>query len=124
MVALLGTIGHVADIGGTKDSLLAREIYEEGFQIPPMKLFRAGVLERGPPDPRSPRTSASASRCSATSTPWSRPTPPAPGGSSTSWTSTASSDLEALATVIQDRSEAAMREAIRRVPDGVYESEI
>jgi 5-oxoprolinase (ATP-hydrolysing)/N-methylhydantoinase A len=44
VVALIGTIGHVADIGGTKDSLNAREIYEEGLQIPPMKLARAGVL--------------------------------------------------------------------------------
>jgi 5-oxoprolinase (ATP-hydrolysing) len=39
----MGTVGHVSDIGGTKDSLRAREIYEEGFQIPPMKLFEAGV---------------------------------------------------------------------------------
>ena len=36
VVALVGTVGHVADIGGTKDSLRAREIYEEGIQIPPM----------------------------------------------------------------------------------------
>src|SRR5258708_31496548 len=42
VVALMGTIGHVSDIGGTKDSLKAREIYEEGLQIPPMKLYRAG----------------------------------------------------------------------------------
>jgi 5-oxoprolinase (ATP-hydrolysing)/N-methylhydantoinase A len=33
-------------------------------------------------------------------------------------------DLEALATVIQDRSERAMRDAIRAVPDGTYRSEI
>ena len=39
----MGTVGHVSDIGGTKDSLRAREIYEEGFQIPPMKLYEAGV---------------------------------------------------------------------------------
>ena len=38
----MGTVGHVSDIGGTKDSLKAREIYEEGFQIPPMKLFEEG----------------------------------------------------------------------------------
>ena len=44
MVAIVGTIGHVSDIGGTKDSLAAREIYEEGLQIPPMKLYREGVL--------------------------------------------------------------------------------
>ena len=42
VVAFCGVVGHVTDIGGTKDSLNAREIYEEGFQIPPMKLFRAG----------------------------------------------------------------------------------
>jgi N-methylhydantoinase B/oxoprolinase/acetone carboxylase alpha subunit len=44
VVAIVGTIGHVSDIGGTKDSLAAREIYEEGLRIPPMKLYRAGVL--------------------------------------------------------------------------------
>ncbi len=33
-------------------------------------------------------------------------------------------DLEALATVIQNRSEAAMRAAIGRVPDGVYTAEV
>ncbi|WP_163609118.1 hydantoinase B/oxoprolinase family protein, partial [Klebsiella pneumoniae] len=38
----MGTVGHVSDIGGTKDSMRAREIYEEGFQIPPMKLYEAG----------------------------------------------------------------------------------
>ena len=43
VVALIGTVGHVSDIGGTKDRLRAREIYEEGIQIPPMKLFSAGV---------------------------------------------------------------------------------
>ena len=42
VVGLMGTVGHVSDIGGTKDSLRAREIYEEGFQIPPMKLFEEG----------------------------------------------------------------------------------
>src|SRR3989442_7023910 len=44
VVAIIGTIGHVADIGGTKDSLNAPEIYEDGFQIPPMKLYRAAVF--------------------------------------------------------------------------------
>src|SRR5262249_38873680 len=44
LVALPPTGGNVSDLGGTKDSLRAREIYDEGFQIPPMKLYRAGVL--------------------------------------------------------------------------------
>ena len=42
LVAIVGIVGHVTDIGGTKDSLNAQEIYEEGLQIPPMKLFREG----------------------------------------------------------------------------------
>src|SRR5581483_2645122 len=33
-------------------------------------------------------------------------------------------DLAALAEIVQGKAEAAMREAIRAIPDGVYESEI
>ena len=44
LVGLLGTVGHVSDIGGTKDSLRAREIYEEGFQIPPMIVVGIGFF--------------------------------------------------------------------------------
>ena len=123
LVALVGTIGHVADIGGTKDSLLAREIYEEGFQIPPMKLYRAGV-------PNEDLLTLLAENV--------RKNEQVLGDIHAMISANASGarrllmfmdeyglgDLEALATVIQDRSEAAMREAIRHVPDGVYESEI
>ena len=57
LVGLIGTVGHVTDIGGTKDSLRAREIYEEGLQIPPMKLYEAGGPTR--------RCSAAAARTCA-----------------------------------------------------------
>jgi 5-oxoprolinase (ATP-hydrolysing)/N-methylhydantoinase A len=123
VVALLGTIGHVTDIGGTKDSLGAREVYEEGFQIPPMKLYRAGAPSEdlfallaenvrnaeqvvGDIHALVSANAAGAARLLAFMDEYGL------------------EDLEALATVIQDRSERAMREAIRRVPDGVYESEI
>jgi 5-oxoprolinase (ATP-hydrolysing) len=123
VVALIGTIGHVADIGGTRDSLNAREIYEEGFQIPPMKLFRAGV-------PNEDLMALLAENV--------RKSEQVLGDIHAMISANASGaqrlldfmeeyglhDLEALATVIQDRSEAAMREAIRRLPDGAYESEI
>ncbi len=123
VVALLGTIGHVTDIGGTKDSLAAREIYEEGLQIPPLKLFRAGVLNEdlmrllaanvrkheqvvGDLHAMVSANAAGARRLLDFMAEYGL------------------EDLEALATVIQNRSETAMREAIRRVPDGVYEAEV
>jgi 5-oxoprolinase (ATP-hydrolysing)/N-methylhydantoinase A len=123
VAAIVGTIGHVADIGGTKDSLNAREIYEEGLQIPPMKLFRAGVLNEdlvtlvaenvrkheqvlGDIHAMVSANASGARRLLDFMAEYGL------------------EDLEPLATVIQNRSESAMREAIRRVPDGTYESEI
>jgi 5-oxoprolinase (ATP-hydrolysing) len=123
MVAIVGTIGHVTDIGGTKDSLSAREIYEEGVQIPPMKLYRAGVPSEdllvllaqnvrnseqviGDLHAMISANASGAQRLTAFMEEYGL------------------EDLQALATVIQDRSEQAIREAIRRVPDGVYTSEI
>src|SRR5262249_32270024 len=105
------------------DSLSAREIYEEGFQVPPMKLYRAGVLnddlmtllaenvrknEQVIGDIHA-MVSANASGARRVLD---------------FMTEYGLEALEALATVIQNRAESAMREAIRRVPDGTYESEI
>ena len=123
LVGLVGTVGHVSDIGGTKDSLKAREIFEEGIQIPPMKLFRAGVANedlftllaenvRNPAqvlgDVHSfvPANAVGAERLTAFMSEYGI------------------HDLEALAAVLQGRSEKAMREAIAAMPDGVYTSEV
>ena len=123
LVGLLGTVGHVSDIGGTKDSLRAREIYEEGFQIPPMKLFEAGV-----PNESLYRLLAENVRNSDQVI-----------GDLNSFVGAnrlgaerllsfmddyGMEDLRALAHVVQDRSEQAMRQAIRSIPDGVYHSTI
>ncbi len=123
VVAIVGIVGHVADIGGTKDSLNAQEIYEEGIQIPPMKLYREGRISEDVLDliRENVRDSdqvigdihalVSASRT---------------GGERLLrfMEEYGMHDLEALATVVQKRAEGAMREAIRKLPDGVYESEI
>lgn len=41
-VAFIGTVAHVADIGGNIGYHNARTIYEEGLQIPPVKLYARG----------------------------------------------------------------------------------
>jgi 5-oxoprolinase (ATP-hydrolysing)/N-methylhydantoinase A len=123
LVGLVGTVGHVSDIGGTKDSLKAREIFEEGIQIPPMKLFRAGVPNEDlftllAENVRNPAqvlgdvhsfvaaNAVGAERLMAFMSEYGI------------------HDLEALAAVLQGRSEKAMREAIAAIPDGVYTSEV
>lgn len=123
VVALTATVGHVGDIGGTKDSLRAREIYEEGFQIPPMKLYRAGVINEdlitllGENVRKSPEVlgdihsfvaanQLGADRLLAFMDDYGM------------------HDLRALAATVQDRFERAMREAIRPLPDGVHHAEV
>jgi len=123
LVALTGTVGHVGDIGGTKDSLRAREIYEEGIQIPPMMLYREGVpnddlftliaenvrkSEEVLGDIHSfiAANALGADRLLAFMDDYGM------------------HDLRALASVVQTRAESAMRDAIRALPDGEYRSEI
>ncbi len=123
VVALLGTIGHVTDIGGTKDSLGAREVYEEGLQIPPMKLYRAGVLN----DDLMTLLAANVRRSDQVVGDLHALVSANAAGAQRLlefMDEYGLDGLEALASVIQDRSEAAMREAIRRVADGVYEAEV
>ena len=122
LVALTATVGHVGDIGGTKDSLRAREIYDEGLQIPPMMLFRAGVANDdlftligenvrkseevlGDIHAFVAANQLGAERLAQFIADYGM------------------HDLRALAAVVQNRSEAAMRAAIRRLPNGEYTSE-
>jgi 5-oxoprolinase (ATP-hydrolysing)/N-methylhydantoinase A len=119
VVGLMGTVGHVSDIGGTKDSMRAREIYEEGFQIPPMKLYEAGRINEtlmrllaenvrnseqvlGDLHSFVAANAIGAERLNSFMADYGM------------------QDLRALASVVQNRSEKAMREAIRALPDGTY----
>ena len=123
LVALVGTVGHVADIGGTKDSLRAREIFDEGLQIPPMKLARAGVdnedlLAIIAGNVRNPaqvigdiQAFMSASRIGAQRL-------------LAFMDEYGLDDLGALAAIVTDRAEQAMRSAVRALPDGVYASTV
>jgi 5-oxoprolinase (ATP-hydrolysing)/N-methylhydantoinase A len=123
MVALMTCVGHVSDIGGTKDHLRAREVYEEGLQIPPMKLAREGV----------PNEDLFAMIAENVRNPWqvlgdvhSMMAANALGAERlvAFMDEYGMHDLQALAAVVQNRAEAAMREAIRAIPNGVYHSTI
>ncbi|MFV0383300.1 hydantoinase B/oxoprolinase family protein, partial [Paracoccus sp. (in: a-proteobacteria)] len=117
------TVGHVSDIGGTKDSLRAREIYEEGIQIPPMKLFDAGQpnqslivligknVRNGDQVLGDIFSFVAANRLGAERL-------------EAFMRDYGMHDISALAEVVQGLSEKAMREAIRAIPDGDYRSTI
>ena len=45
LIAFAATASHMPDIGGRIRSVEAREIFEEGFHIPLMKIFRAGAMD-------------------------------------------------------------------------------
>jgi 5-oxoprolinase (ATP-hydrolysing)/N-methylhydantoinase A len=123
LAALTATVGHVGDIGGTKDSLRAREIYDEGFQIPPMYLYRAGqpnedlftLLGENVRKPEEVlgdvHSFVAANQLGADRL-------------LEFMQDYGMHDLRALAAVVQNRSETAVRDAIRAMPDGVYRSEI
>lgn len=123
LVALMATVGHVSDIGGVKDPLAAKEIYDEGVLIPPMKLYDAGRPDRslltmlasnirnsdqvlGDIQSLITANALGAQRLVAFMDEYGL------------------GDVAPLAAVVQARSEAATRAAIRSIPDGVYESTI
>jgi 5-oxoprolinase (ATP-hydrolysing)/N-methylhydantoinase A len=123
LVGLMGTVGHVSDIGGTKDSIRAREIYEEGIQIPPMKLVEAGV-----PNETLFRLLAENVRNSdqVLGDVQSFVTANAIGAERllSFMADYGLEDLSALAEVLQGLSEKAMRDAIRAIPDGTYRATV
>lgn len=123
VVGLIGTVGHVSDIGGTRDATRVREIYEEGLQIPPMKFMDKGVVNetlvamilqniRGGEQVLGDlygfvsANALGAERLLAFMKDYGM------------------RDLRALARLVQGLSEKAMRDAITALPDGVYHSEI
>jgi len=122
LVGLVGSIAHCSDVGGTKDSWHARELYDEGLQIPPLKLYQRGrlntdlaaLIRRNVRNPEMVLGDIQAQvganwvgvqRLRAFMDEYNLET------------------LEPLAQEVQQRAEAAMREAVAAVPDGVYRGE-
>ncbi len=123
LVAFSASTAHAPDIGGKIRSPEPREVFEEGLQIPPLKLMRAGVTDE---------TLVAILRQNVR-------TPDQTLGDL--WAQVvaldlmedrlvglmkqaALRDLTDLAAEIQGRCEAAMRAAIAALPDGTYRSEL
>lgn len=123
LVAFSASTAHAPDIGGKIRSPEPREVFEEGFQIPPWKLMRAGQVDE---------TLVALLRQNVR-------TPDQTLGDL--WAQVVAldlmedrllalmrghdmADLTDLAREIQGRCEAAMRAAIRALPDGTYRSEL
>jgi N-methylhydantoinase B/oxoprolinase/acetone carboxylase alpha subunit len=123
LMGLAASIAHVADVGGALDSNNAREAYEEGLLIPIARLYEEGrlnevVLDFIAANVRVPEMVVGDVHAQVTSN--------QAGGEKVLalMAEYQLADLQPLASEIQDRSEVAMRKAIRAVPDGEYHSRV
>ena len=123
IVAFLGTVAHVSDVGGHLGDLEAYDVFMEGIRILPAKFFRAG-------EPNDELIEIIAANCRV---------PENVLGDLHAIVGThrmairqlhefmddySLVDLELLAREIKDRSETALRRAIEALPDGVYRDEV
>jgi N-methylhydantoinase B len=123
LVAYFANTCHMVDIGGRILSAEAREVYEEGLYIPITKLFAAGernqelfkIIRANVRTPREVEGDLYAmASCNDV-------------GGARLLEFMREFDLDSidpLAEAIIGRSEQALRDAIRAIPDGVYENEL
>ena len=120
VVAFIGSIAHVSDVGGHAGDIEALDVFQEGLRLPPCKLYRAGeenaeIVEIVAANCRVPELVLGDLRAMI----------------GTHWIGARRlreflddyglSDLTSLAAEIHGRSEAAMRERITALPDGRFE---
>jgi len=123
LVGFSGSVAHMSDIGGTLNMGSAREVYEEGFRIPPSKLVQEGVpnaqlLDLFLGNVRAPdqvqgdlQAMLAANHVGA-------------NGLLALMSDLGLTRLDELATKIHRLTENAMRKAIAALPDGRYESSV
>ncbi|MEX2642006.1 MAG: hydantoinase B/oxoprolinase family protein, partial [Acetobacterales bacterium] len=119
LVGFSASTAHAPEIGGKLDVHGVLDIYEEGFQIPPMKLYRRGALDESivallRANVRAPEQVIGDLFAQITGV---RLMDQRVVGLMEEF---GLADLGPLADEIQGRSEAAMREAIAALPDGTY----
>jgi len=123
LVGFAGSAAHAPDIGGRIRTAESREVYEEGLQVPPMKVMRAGVLDDAfgrilRKNTRAPDQVIGDLYAQFTALDLMERRLVA------LMEEHGLEGIEELAGEIQGRSEVAMRAAIRALPDGDYPSEI
>ena len=123
LVGFAGSTAHAPDIGGKIRSPEPREVFEEGFQIPIMKLMKAGDVDETfmrllRQNVRAPDEVVGDLYAQLTALDLMERRV---GDVMTQYEL---ADLAPLASEIQDRSEKAMRAAIRELPDGTYTNEM
>jgi N-methylhydantoinase B len=123
LVAFSATTAHAPDIGGKIRSPEPREVFEEGLQIPPMKMIAAGktdetlvtIIRKNVRTPDQTMGDLYAQIVALDVMEDRLRTLMANYGLD---------DITDLAREIQGRCEQAMRAAIRALPDGTYRSEL
>jgi N-methylhydantoinase B len=123
LIGFAATAGHVPDIGGKIRSVDSRELFEEGFHIPMMRLLREGqpdatLLSLIRTNVRTPEQTVGDiwSQVGAVELIANR--------LGEVLTEYALDGINDLAEALFDRGEAAMRQAISHIPDGVYRYEM
>jgi N-methylhydantoinase B len=123
IIAFAATTSHVPDIGGSARSTEARELFEEGFHIPPLRILRDDVVDS---------TFISLLRTNVRTPDQTEGDLWALIGAVTLIDSRVRrcledhglASLEAVATEIFDRSETEMRRRLRELPDGIWRHEM
>jgi N-methylhydantoinase B/oxoprolinase/acetone carboxylase alpha subunit len=120
VVAFIGSIAHVSDVGGHAGDIEALDVFQEGLRLPPCKLYRAGeenaeIVEIIAANCRVPDLVLGDLRAMI----------------GTHWIGARRlrefldgyglDNLEPVAAEIHGRSETAMRERIAAIPDGLFE---
>ncbi len=121
-VALAGTIAHTPDIGGVVGLGLASEVFEEGLLIPMCKLFKGSQANQDLFDiirsnVRVPEQTIGDIMAMVASN------ESAANRLQEMMDEFGLQDMEELSREVNSRSEEAMREAIREMPDGTYTHE-
>ncbi|MGI9331646.1 MAG: hydantoinase B/oxoprolinase family protein [Gammaproteobacteria bacterium] len=118
LIAFAGVVSHLPDVGGRLRNIANREMYEEGLQIPPMRLLEAGEPDASlitiirqnvrVPDETLGDLWAQIACCRTL------------GRNLNILLDESDVALETLAAEIIGRTEQAMRTEIEKVPDGTY----